>query len=55
MAHFTDGTNDFTADKGLSRTTTPRGFNSWFWRWFSTEINRWYKSSSRDIWSKFYK
>ena len=26
MAHFTDGTNDFTADKGLSRTTTPSIF-----------------------------
>ena len=26
MAHFTDGTNDFTADKGLNRTTTPSIF-----------------------------
>ena len=26
MAHFTDGTNDFTADKALSQTTTPSIF-----------------------------
>ena len=26
MAHFTDGTNDFTADKSLSRKTTPSIF-----------------------------
>lgn len=24
MAHFTDGTNDFTADKALSKATTPK-------------------------------
>jgi phage-related protein len=30
MAHFTDGTNDFTADKGLSRTTTPRVLTATF-------------------------
>jgi len=24
MAHFTDGTNDFTADKGLTRAVTPK-------------------------------
>ena len=43
MAHFTDGTNDFTADKALGRTSKPRvliqGFGDGYQQRIAAGIN----------------
>ena len=40
MAHFTDGTNDFTADKSLTQTTTPRIFSQIFGDGYEQRLSR---------------